>query len=139
MIVVVETVLSIIGNVQVRPAIVIVIAHGYAEAPSLVRHARLVRDVGKRAVVIVVKQHGARSGLLPLQRTECGTVEQINVQPPVIVIVEQGHPGTRSLENRGLLRAPGTVQEFGQPCLLRDVREYHRRAVNKSSGSDRTG
>src|ERR1700674_2920117 len=139
MIVVVEAVFSKIRDIDVRPAIIIVIAYSYAEAPPLVRYTCFVRNVSESAVVIVVKQHGARSGFLPLQRGKRGTVEQIDVQPPVVVKVDQGHAGTWSLENSRLVRPPRTVAKFAEPGLSRDVHEHHGCAVNESPGGDRPG
>ena len=136
-IVVVETVFSKIRHVDVRPAIIIVVAHGYAEAPSLVRYTCFFRNVGESAVVIVVKQHAARSGFFPFQGSKRGTVEQIDVQPAVVVIVDQGHARTWGLENSRLVRAPGAVAKFVEPSLFRDVHEHHGRAVNESPGGDR--
>src|ERR1700730_6911847 len=88
MIVVEETVLSKIRNVDIRPAIIVIVAHGNPEAPALVGYARFVGDVGERAVVVVMKQHGARSCFLTFQYRKGGAVEQINVQPTVVVVVE---------------------------------------------------
>ena len=59
----VEAVFAVVGDVDVGPAVVVVIGDGDAEAPTFVGDARFVRDVGERAIVIVVEEHGARRGL----------------------------------------------------------------------------
>src|ERR1700757_1298061 len=45
-IVVIKTVLSVIRDVDVRPAIIIVIAYGHAESPPLIRHAGFGSYIG---------------------------------------------------------------------------------------------
>ena len=59
MIVAVKTVLAKIGDVEIRPAIVVEVAHSNTESPPLIRDASVASDVGERSIVIVVKQHGA--------------------------------------------------------------------------------
>ncbi len=90
-IVVIKTVLSVIGNVDVWPAIIIIIAHSHAESPSLIRHASFGSYVCEGAVMIVVQQHSAGSWLLPFQGSKRGAVEQIDVQPAVVVIIKQSY------------------------------------------------
>ncbi len=60
MIVVIEAVLAEIADVHIRPAVVIVIADGDAEAPAVVGYAGLCGHVRECAIVIVVKQRGMR-------------------------------------------------------------------------------
>src|SRR5207248_2371525 len=55
MVVVVQPVLSEVSDVNIRPAVVVVIADGHPESPSVVRYARFRRHVHKCAIVIVVK------------------------------------------------------------------------------------
>ncbi len=62
MVVVIETILSEIRDVEVGPAIVVAVADRDAEAPTLVGDAGFFGDVGEGAVVVVVQQHGARRG-----------------------------------------------------------------------------
>src|SRR6266699_6499602 len=139
MIVVEKTVLPVVGHVDVRPAIVIVILNGYTEAPSLVCHARFFRHFGERAIVIVVQQHGARRRLLPVERGKRGPVEQINVQPAVVIVVAEGDTGAGHFKDGGLLWSSGAMVEFVETRLLRNVDEYNRRAVHTSAGGNRPG
>src|SRR3954462_6666071 len=53
-IVMVETIFSQVGDIQVGPAIVVVVAHSDSDAPSVVRHTRFCCDIRKRAVVVVM-------------------------------------------------------------------------------------
>src|SRR2546421_6467990 len=56
-----------------------------------------------------------------------------------MVIVQQGHAGTRRLEDGCLFGIPRAVAEFVQACLFRDVDEYDWGVVHKSSRRDRAG
>src|ERR1700680_4059959 len=53
-IVVVEDIFSVIGDVEIFPAIVVVIADANALAPPGVGQAGFLRDIGEGSVVIVV-------------------------------------------------------------------------------------
>src|SRR5215472_10549087 len=101
-VVVVEAVLAEIGDIYIGPSVVIVIANHSAEAPPLVSYSSLVGDVSECAVVIIVEQHRARRSLLAFERGKRGTIHQINVEPSVVIIVEERHPGSGRLQNRAL-------------------------------------
>ncbi len=74
-IVMIETVFSEIRNVDVRPAVIVVVAHRNSETPALIRDASFVRNVCERSVVIVMEQHCARGCFLSFQSSERRTVE----------------------------------------------------------------
>src|SRR5207248_4154418 len=79
-VVAIEAVLAVVGYVDVRPAIVVVVGYGDAEAPALVGDASLVSDVSKRSVMVVMEEHGAGRPFLALDGGDRGTVEEINVE-----------------------------------------------------------
>ena len=54
--VVVQAVLSEVGYVEIGRAVVIVISHGDSETPSVIGHARRVRNIREGAIVIVMKE-----------------------------------------------------------------------------------
>ena len=56
MIVFVQAILAVVGDVQIRPAIIVEVTHGTAVSPAAVRHSGFFRHVRKRAVVIVSKE-----------------------------------------------------------------------------------
>ncbi len=97
MIVVVEPVLAEIGNVDIGPAIVIVIADHNAKAPTLIGHSGLISHVGESAIVIVVEQHRPRGSFFALECGKGGAIQKINVEPSIVVVVEQGDTGPRRL------------------------------------------
>ena len=115
MIVVIKPVLAVIRDVQIRPAVVVVIADGHAKSPSLVGDARFVRHVGKRAVVIVVKKRGARRLLFSSHCIKGGTIHEINVGPAVVVVIKNCHTGAGRFEDQVFLRRAGNVLELVEP------------------------
>src|SRR4051812_11430738 len=88
-IIVIQTVLSKVSDVKVRPAIVIVVANRDSESPTLVGHSGFLCDVRKGTVVIVMKEHCARRGLFSILCRHSGAIEQVNVEPPIIVIIKK--------------------------------------------------
>ena len=69
-IVVIQPILAVVGDIDVRPSIVIVVADGNAKTPPFVGNSSCFGNVGKCAVVVVVKEHGARSRLLAFHRRD---------------------------------------------------------------------
>ena len=60
MIVVIEAIFAVVGNVDIGPAIVVVITYRDAESPALIRHSGFSSNIGESSVVIVVQEHGLR-------------------------------------------------------------------------------
>ena len=135
-VVVIEAVAAIVSHVDVGPAIIVVVAHSHAKSPALVADAGLVGDISKCPIVIVVKEHGAGRGLLALEGRDRGTVQKIDVEPAVVVVVEQRDARTRSLDNRTFFPRAGTMMKLVQSGLLSDVRKYDRCAVHKATCRD---
>ncbi len=79
-------------TIDVGPAIVVVVADGYAKAPAIVGDAGLGGDVGEGSVVIVVKQRGVWCGCFADERVEGRAVDEVDVEPAIVVVVEQGTP-----------------------------------------------
>ena len=103
MIVPVQTVRSVIGHVEIGPAVVIEVARCNSEAPASVRDAGAIGDVREREVVIVAEERGARRRLATLQRGARRSVHQIDVEPAVIIEVDEGDAARRDVENGGFL------------------------------------
>ena len=136
MIVVIETVLAIITDIDVRPSVVIVIPDGHAEAPTLIGYARLLRNVCERAVMIIVEQGSARRPRLACEPVIAGTVDKVNIQPAIVVIVQQGDSGTVFLDDELLLKRPHGVVPSGESSFLGDVVKDNRPAVHETTGGD---
>src|SRR5437762_9088726 len=87
MIVVIKTIFAVVGDVDVWPAVVIVVADGNAGPPSFIRDAALLSNIAKRAVMIVAQKHGLRRRLFALQSCHGRTIQQIDVEPAIVVII----------------------------------------------------
>src|ERR1039458_1184668 len=81
------------GDVDVFPAVIIKVADGHAIAPSAKIQSGLCRHVGKGSIMIVVvkARRMAFAGAVVLNR---GTIDQKDVHPAVIVIIERGRSTT---------------------------------------------
>src|SRR4029077_1618920 len=104
MIVVIKAVFAKISDINIWPAVVVVIADGNAKSRAFVGYAGFIRNVAKSAIVIIVKQHGPRRRFFSFEGCDGGTVEQIYIEPAVVVVVEQSHAGTWHLNNRAFIR-----------------------------------
>src|SRR5260370_28838044 len=98
----VEAILAGVGDVDIGPAVVVVVGHGYAESPALVGDAGLVGDVGEGAVVIVVEEHGSEGGLLALHGRGGGGLWKGEVEPAVAGLIEEGDAPAGGFELRGI-------------------------------------
>src|SRR5882672_2770990 len=137
-IVVVEPVLSKIRDINVGPAVVVVVTNRHAKSPPLVGNARFVRDVCKCPIPIIVKKHRFWSGLLAGEGGHGRAIQNVYVEPSVIVVIEQPNSRARSLDDGIFFRTTGAVTKFGEPRLLSDINKYNRSAIDKTSGGDRT-
>ena len=86
-VVAVQDVLSPVGDEQIVKAVVIVVADARPPTPSRSAQAGLVRDIGERAVPIVLVQPVRAPCGRPL---EAGPAEDEDVQPAVVVVIEEG-------------------------------------------------
>src|SRR5882724_11678972 len=139
MIIVVETVLAVVGHIEVRPAIVVVVADRNSESPTLIGDSCLGCNICEGSVVIIVEEHSLWRGLLTLQSRNRGAVEQVDVEPAVIVIVEQRYTRAWSLDDALLFGSTGATVKFVETGCLRDIGEHHRSAIDKPACRDRPG
>src|SRR5277367_866561 len=56
MVVVIQPILAKIGDIDIRPSIVVVISHCDAVPPTIVCHSGLGGNIGKCSIVVVMKQ-----------------------------------------------------------------------------------
>ncbi len=90
MLVVIQVVLSVTGDVEVFPPVVVVIAYADALAPARGGEAGLRGHIGEGSIVVVViEMVGWRFALW--KSFESGSVYKENVGPSVIVIIEDGN------------------------------------------------
>src|SRR5205807_8049133 len=119
-IVVEEDIPTIVGHVEIKVAVPIIVAHGDSHAVSMSqpRNARLRRDIGKGAVMVVVEE------MIAVPR-RAFSIDQNNVQPAVVIVIEDRAAGSRSL-HKGCARpfaGSGLEMDSGLP---RDVRKERR-------------
>ena len=93
-----------IGNIEIFPAVVVVVTYGHAESPPAMCQARLDRYIGEGAIVIVaIKLAGMALGRV--QVLERRTVDQKNIHPAVVVIVEDSDAAAHRLHDVAFFRA----------------------------------
>src|ERR1017187_7420910 len=88
------------------------------------------------AVVVVVKQRGVRRRFFAIKRAESRPVDQIIIEPAVVVVVDKANTGAVGLDDELLLRHTHLVYPSGKPCLLGNVFEDDRPLVDESSRGD---
>jgi len=84
----VEHVGTVVGHVQVEIAVVVAVADAGAHPVSGIAHAGRIGDVGEGAVSLVAVERVGRR-LAPGRRVQVGAVEDVQVQMPVPVVVEE--------------------------------------------------
>ena len=85
-VVTVEPILAVVGEEEILPSVVVVVAHANALRPAGIAEARLGRNIGKRAVSIVVVEPVARAGRTSGQRA---SAKNEDIHPAVVVVVEE--------------------------------------------------
>ena len=118
----IEPVLSVVGDVEVFPSIVVVVAHADALAPAVRGQPGLSGHVGKSSVVLIAIQMigRSRSGRKSLER---GAVHQENIGPAIVVVVENRNAGSRGLNDVFLGVFSAKDLGHGQAGFLRRVNE----------------
>src|SRR5258706_3135113 len=111
-IVAVKAIFAEVGDVDVGPAVVVVVSDGDAEAPALVGYTGFFRNVGEGAIVIIVEERGARGGLGAFHGCAGLAVDEVNVEPAGVVVIEESYAGAGGVENCGFFRGAGAVMEF---------------------------
>src|SRR6266478_8817986 len=94
------------GNENVGPTIVVVVGYGTAHGPTGITHTRLIGHVAKRAVTIVVIENAL--GLMSVERLiHTRTIREVDVQPAVLIVVQQQYATTHRLHQILFLRRQG--------------------------------
>ena len=123
----VEHVPAVVGEEQVRPAVVVVVTGAHARGPAGAPHAGGVGHVLEGSVPLVpvqpVGRRGARGVLRfgPRAVLQTGSAERQRIQPPVVVVVDEGHAGAVGLDDEPLAIDPAVHHRIAQARTLRDI------------------
>ena len=93
MIVVEELVAGHVRDIDIGPAVVIVVADGHAHPVALAGDAGFFGDIGEGAVAIVVEEAVPVFRRVLLERRNRRAVDEVDVQVAVVVVIEQRHAG----------------------------------------------
>jgi hypothetical protein len=86
-VIVIEDVAAETGQVEIRPAVIVVVADGAAHREAWRRQARALRHVSESPVVIVVIERA--EAWLPLHRhLDRGRIRKIYIRPAVAIVIE---------------------------------------------------
>jgi len=88
-----ELVAGDVGEEDIGPTVVVEVADGDSHAVAFALDASLFGDVGEGAVAVVVEEAVPIAGRFLLQGRDCGTVDEVNVQPAVVIVVDQADAG----------------------------------------------
>ena len=136
MIVVVEAVLAPVGNEQVGPAVVVIVGDSNSKAPSIVGDAGLGGYVGEGSVVIVVKECGVRGGFFAVEGVEGRAVDEVDIEPAVVVVVDEADAGAVGFDDEPLLGGAHDVFPAGEASGGGSVLEDDGAGVYYAAGGD---
>ncbi len=85
-VVVIEHVLAVVGDEEVVEAVVVVVADGHRGRPTRALQSSFGRDVGERAVAIVLVEAVGGTGGRAFQ---AGAAENEQIHPSIVVVVDE--------------------------------------------------
>jgi len=130
---VIEDVASPVGDEQIGIAIVVVVTDATSLSPARAGQACLLRDVGESAVAIVVKQV-AGGVAIPLRRNKACSIHQKDIEPAIVVVIEQGEAASHLFQKKLLVRgAAGNVFGAQQARRSRHVGENNGQGCIRST------
>jgi hypothetical protein len=97
-VVAVDDVLAPVGDEQVIETIIVIVAHGYGGCPAGARQARFPGNIRECPIAIVLIQAVCSSG----RALDGRTAEQKDVEPPIVVVVEERRAAAYGFEDIGL-------------------------------------
>ena len=132
-------------DVEVRPAVVVVVGGRGAHRVALAPHPRPLGHVAEPAPALVVVEPVPEARVVLHQLGDPGAVGEEDVQPAVAVEVEHGHAAQHRVDDR-LVRGGGVVEDEGdagrglailepnRPARIRPCRGRQRQEGDDSSG-----
>src|ERR1700734_818351 len=134
----VEAIFSEVADIDIRPAVVVVIGDCHAHTPPVVSHTRLRCHISEGAIVIVVKQCGLWRGCLSAPGVEGRTIDEINIEPAIVVVVDQAHARTVRLDDKTLVWRAHRVLPNSQARFLCDVLKDGGTSLDEAPSGDRS-
>ena len=92
----IKNVVAVLGNVQVGETISVIVANGDTLPIAAAGNPSLYRHLSESAIAIVVIK-SISQGRVGIKEIAFAAVHEINIHPPVVVIVEKGTTGAGSL------------------------------------------
>src|SRR5207247_6387776 len=134
-IVVIQNAAAVLRDVEIGPAVIIIVSYGGAHPVAAAGNTRFFRDVGKSAVAIVVAQRVTQRRIWSEEIT-LPAVDQVHVHPAVVVVIEKGATRSCRLGQIVFRRAPVHVAP-GDPadCGWRLFKQRRRGSWYKPSRS----
>src|SRR5262249_37652377 len=111
----VQHVVPVIGHIKVGPPVVVVVAHAYALAPALPSQAGFLGHIHEAATDVPI-EHADRSAALA-ESFQTRTIHKENIRAAVIVVIEDGHSGSRTFQNIVLSLHTGVDHGAGEAPL----------------------
>src|SRR5262249_29365728 len=124
-VVVVQDVGPVVGHVDVGEAVVVVVRGDHAHPVRVVLEFRLARPVGQSPVAVVAEEAALRPGAARRRWRKRARLDDVEVHPAVVVVVEPRKTRPHRLRHVPLARGSLVVPEL-QARGLRHVGERHR-------------
>ena len=74
---------------------------------------------------------------LPSYSVERRPIHQVDVKPPIVVVVKKAHTGAFGFDDDSLFRRTGDIPPFGEPRLFRYIVEDDWPRLDEAASSDR--
>ena len=120
---------AVLGDVEIGPAISIVVSHGDTHAVAAAGNASGFRHISESSISIVTVKRVTQRRIW-FEEIAFATVHQINVHPPVVVVVKKRAAGASSF---GQVVVRGTAI-FVPPCdAAGGRRDFFKERLQKCS------
>lgn len=103
-VIVVQPVFSVVRDVEIGPAVIVEVADRNAEAPAVIGYAGLFGNIREVPSWVVVKKCRVRWFNLSIQCIIGRATHDVDIEPPVVVVVQQRNSRSDGLEDVALLR-----------------------------------
>ena len=105
-VVTVQTALSQVDDINIRPTVIVEIAGAYPRAPAVVLDASAGGDIGERTVAVVAKQGGRQRLFLTSSSGVSQRIDEVDIDPSIVIEIEESQSGARGFRQVGFERLP---------------------------------